>query len=311
MGEIGPASSVFILSLLQVQCLERDSFPVAVTPRWGLSWTAMHPVNKILSVVGLRLTHASESIEIPAGFQKQYNQRLNVLLKENGGFEVFRDFQYDAGDHPQSYMDYECEFAARHLRKSNPATILDIGSHRLFVLGLLAGHRVTTLDVRPRESSLENETIVTSDAKQLDIPSDSFDMVVSLCTLEHFGLGRYGDEFDIGGDKKAFDEMIRVLKPGGRLVFSTTVTRSAPSLAFNAHRIYDHGMIRAFCEELECVEEGFFSNEMSSGCSHEQVTIKPATWDVYCGCWLKRLSFTRQRFNHSEFNSSRKRDKLG
>ncbi len=104
---------------------------------------------------------------------------------------------------------------------------------------MLAGYKVTTLDVRPRDSRLENETIVTSDAKKLDIPSDSFDMVVSLCTLEHFGLGRYGDEFDLDGDKKAFNEMIRVLKPGGRLVFSTTVTRSTPSLAFNAHRIYD------------------------------------------------------------------------
>ena len=247
----------------------------------------MHPLNKILSKVGLRLTHASEGIEIPADFVKEYNRRLQSLVKESGDFKVFRDFYYDAGDHPQSYMNFECEFAARHLTKSNPATVLDIGSYRLFVLGMLAGYRVTTIDVRPRASSLQNETIVTSDAKQLDIPSDSYDMVVSLCTLEHFGLGRYGDEFDLGGDKKAFNEMIRVLKPGGRVVFSTTVTRSAPSLAFNAHRIYNHAMIRAFCEKLECVEEGFFSNEMGSGCSHEQVTIKPATWDVYCGCWGK------------------------
>ena len=249
----------------------------------------MHPVNKVLSKVGLRLTRPLESVEIPAEFRKEYNRRLNFLLKESGDFNVFRDFQYDAGDHPGTYMNFECEFAARHLRMSNPTTVLDIGSHRLFVLGLLAGYKVTTLDVRPRESRLENETIVTSDAKQLDIASDSFDMVVSLCTLEHFGLGRYGDEFDLDGDKKAFKEMIRVLKPGGRVVFSTTVTRSTPSLAFNAHRIYSHRMIRAFCEKLECVEEGFFSNETGSGCSHEQVTDEPARWDVYCGCWMKSL----------------------
>jgi SAM-dependent methyltransferase len=248
----------------------------------------MHPVNKVLSKIGLRLTHASESVEIPAEFRKQYDRRLETLLNQNTVFKVFRDFQYDAGDHPQSYMNFECEFAARHLRKSHPTTVLDIGSHRLFVLGLLAGYKVTTLDVRPRVSRLDNEIIVTSDAKRLDIPSDSFDMVVSLCTLEHFGLGRYGDEFDLDADTKAFNEMVRVLKPGGRLVFSTTVTRSTPSLAFNAHRIYNHGLIRAFCEKLECVEEKFFSNEMGSGCSHEQVTIKPATWDVYCGCWTKR-----------------------
>ena len=66
----------------------------------------MHPVNKILSRVGLRLTHASESIEIPAKFRKQYDLRLETLLKESRGFKVFRDFQYDAGDHPQIVYEF-------------------------------------------------------------------------------------------------------------------------------------------------------------------------------------------------------------
>jgi SAM-dependent methyltransferase len=248
----------------------------------------MHPVNEMLSLVGLRLSRASDIVKVPKEFTELYREQLEALRRDSRNFKVFKEFYYDAGTHPTCYMDYECEFAARHLKRINPKAVLDIGSYRLFVIGMLAGYNVTTLDIRPRESSLSNETIVTSDAKKLEIPSNTFDMVVSLCALEHFGLGRYGDEFDIDADKKAFDEMIRVLKPGGLLMFSTTITRGARSIAFNAHRIYDYTMIRSFCSTLECVEEGFFSNELAGACSLDKVVAKPAMWDVYCGCYTKK-----------------------
>jgi len=247
----------------------------------------MHPVNKILHPVGLRLTRALEAVKIPREFERRFSQQLHALKSGGGRFRVFKEFRYDAGTHPASYMDYECEFAARHLAACSPAAVLDIGSYRLFVIGMLSGYKVTTLDVRPRQSALANETIVTSDAKKLEIPSGAFDMVVSLCTLEHFGLGRYGDDIDMEGDRKAFEEMIRVIRPGGTLVFSTTITRAAPQIAFNSHRIYDHAMIRSFCDKLQCVDEDFFSNELGTGCDLERVTDAPAAWDVYCGCWRK------------------------
>lgn len=75
------------------------------------------------------------------------------------------------------------------------AKILDIGSYRDFLLGILTTREVTTIDVRARQTLLKNEKIYTADAKSLPFEDNSFDMVLSLCTLEHVGLGRYGDEF--------------------------------------------------------------------------------------------------------------------
>ncbi|PXF61467.1 MAG: hypothetical protein C4B59_04330 [Candidatus Methanogaster sp.] len=248
----------------------------------------MHPVNKILSLIGLRISRTIGSLNAHRDFREEYNRQLGELIRDSKGFEVFRDFKYDVGSHPKSYIDYECEFAARSLSKRNPTTILDVGSYRHFVIGLLASHKVTTIDVRKWKSSLDNETVLTSDAKQLDIPSNSFDAVVSLCALEHFRLGRYGDEFDLDADKKAFKEMVRVLKPNGILVFTTTITRTAPSIAFNAHRIYDYDMIRALCQRLKLGEEEFFSHKMGKFIPLEHVSNLPAVWDVYCGCWIKR-----------------------
>jgi SAM-dependent methyltransferase len=191
----------------------------------------------------------------------------------------------DTGEHPNSYIDHECMFASRHLSRIKPNSILDVGSYRHFILGLLAHYSVTTIDVRPRPATSINETVITCDARALDLSNNVFDSVVSLCTLEHFGLGRYGDEFDIEGDKKALSEMIRVLKPGGRLILTTTITRGLPSLAFNAHRIYSLEMIRGLLGGMTCVEETFYSNALNQACHYEEVTENSSLWDVYLGCW--------------------------
>jgi SAM-dependent methyltransferase len=245
----------------------------------------VHPLNKFALLFNLQIYRREK---IPPEFKRQYKHHLAYLKQTSDN--VFEDLQYNADDHPVSWVDFECAFAASNIAKNNTVSILDIGSYRHFILGLQATHKVTTLDVRNRKPATGNEIVITCDAKNLEIPNDSFDLIVSLCSLEHFGLGRYGDAFDLDADKKAFNEMIRVLKPGGRLIFTTTINRGSPSIVFNAHRIYNYEMIRAFCDGLKCFEENFFSHKMGSNCSLEQVTNLPNTWDVYCGCWIKRIS---------------------
>ena len=141
--------------------------------------------------------------------------------------------------------------------------------------------------VRPAPSEVVVVSIDKESSENLNLPDNSFDVVVSLCALEHFGLGRYGDEFDLDADKKAFSEMIRVLKPNGRLIFTTPISRSQPSIAFNAHRIYNYEMLRTLCANLICEEEKVYSNRLGGSCSLEEVTTEPKQWDVYCGCWKK------------------------
>ena len=225
---------------------------------------------------------------IPGELRAEYNRDLAGLKKNSRGFLIFREPVLDRGKHPENFVDYECAFAASHIGGANPGRILDIGSYRHFILGLLAHFPVTTIDVRKRKAISRNETLITGDAKKLNLPNDSFDLVLSLCSVEHFGLGRYGDEIDLSADQKAFLEMVRVLKPGGRLVFTTTITRAQPSIAFNAHRIYNREMLGSFCAGLRCVEEKFYSHKLQGLCSPEEVTADPKAWDVYLGCWEKR-----------------------
>lgn len=224
---------------------------------------------------------------IPHEMLAEYQHNLAEARKNDRGFHVFKKPKFEIGVHPTSYIDYECSFAAYHLSQLGPQRILDIGSYRQFIIGLLSHYQVTTIDVRTRNAISANENVLTCDAKNLDVPDNSFDAVVSLSAVEHFGLGRYGDEFDLDADKKACTEMVRVLRPGGRLIFTTTITRAKPSIAFNAHRIYDYDMIRTLCHDLVCIDEKFYSHRAKDFCDPEDVTMELGVWDVYCGCLEK------------------------
>lgn len=211
------------------------------------------------------------------------------------GYTVLRSALYRDGasgetreSETTNYTDHECMFASEWLARRQPAEILDIGSYVHFVIGLLAAYRVTQADIRPRRRAAHPaETIVTCDAKHLAFQSDSFDAVVSLCSVEHFGMGRYGDEFDLDADIKAFAEMRRVVKVGGTLIFTTPINRTGPYFFYNAHRIYTSAVIARFCDGLRLIEERFYSLKLDRFCEINEVTDLLGDFDIYCGCWEK------------------------
>ena len=232
--------------------------------------------------------HLVKKRPIPKGFKEKYHKNLAKVLKNSTPFTyVEKAFRWDSGHHKEYYVDFECSFAADCITNINPGSILDIGSYRHFLIGLLAHYKVTTIDIRERSTDLKNETIITCDAKNIPLQDNSFDMVLTLCSIEHFGLGRYGDEFDLDGDIKAILEFMRVLKSNGHFVFSIPITKGQSFIAFNAHRVYSYEMIRSFCKDLELVNEEFFSFDFNNFCSLDQVTCAKNKFDIYLGCFKK------------------------
>ena len=68
---------------------------------------------------------------------------------------------------------------------------------------------------------------------------EQFDAIVSFSSLEHSGLGRYGDPLNPNGDIEAVRQIHCMLKPGG-LFFLGLPTNDDDSshIDFNAHRVY-------------------------------------------------------------------------
>jgi hypothetical protein len=101
-------------------------------------------------------------------------------------------------------------------------------------------------------------------------------------TVEHIGLGRYGDPIDPNGDIKAGAELKRVLQEEGYLLFVTPVGQ--PKIEFNAHRIYSYEMILDMFNELELKE---FSLVTDSGDFIENANPDIVKEQKYgCGCFL-------------------------
>lgn len=74
-------------------------------------------------------------------------------------------------------------------------------------------------------------------------------MLPCLSTIEHVGLGRYGDPIDPWGDIKMAANLRRLLRSGGIMLPSFPVGRSA--VVYNGHRIYSRRRRKMLFGEAE------------------------------------------------------------
>jgi hypothetical protein len=104
-------------------------------------------------------------------------------------------------------------------------------------------------------------------------------------TIEHIGLGRYGDEIDPQGDIKSINELKRVLKPGGDLLFVTPVGRSR--IEFNAHRIYSYEQITEYFFPFTLKEFSLIPDAGGIISNADPAIVKEQEYG--CGCfWFKK-----------------------
>ena len=69
---------------------------------------------------------------------------------------------------------------------------------------------------------------------------DVFDVIFSFSSLEHSGLGRYGDPLNPWADLMSVAEAWCVSGPSAQLALAvpTSVTENKDTIVHNAHRIY-------------------------------------------------------------------------
>jgi len=244
-------------------------------------------INKVLARLGwsLRLDRVKK---FPPDVYKRFHDQAEEMKRRYCEFVVIEEFRDESQAHPMHYRNYECEFASEQIAQIMPKKILDVGSYRDWLAGVMASYSVITVDVRDRITSLTNETIINQDVRNLNMADNSMDMVSTLHTIEHFGLGRYGDEFDPDGDMKAVSNFLRVIKPGGHFLFSVPVTAGRPCIAFNSHRIYSMDMVREWVLELSLEGEVFIKRKPAKLCDESELATRLGEFDIYCGCYTKK-----------------------
>jgi len=154
----------------------------------------------------------------------------------------------------------EVPFAMAALsRLERGARILDIGSaESTFPLSAASlGYEVTAVDPHPLAYSHPNLESHAALFEDWDAPSEPFAAAFLISTIEHVGLGAYGEraygsaEHGAGADVAALDRVRELLAPGGLMILTTPYgTRELTEL----ERIYDEESFNKLLAGWEILE---------------------------------------------------------
>lgn len=144
-------------------------------------------------------------------------------------------------------LSFEARLIEYHFIHSNIESdvklkILDIGcaGSNLPIELARRGHDVYGIDAMPCHSQ-QNFTFIQGTLEYQPFNNDLFDIVTAVSSIEHVGLGRYGDPISPDGDKKAVEEIKRIVKPGGKIIITIPCGKDTICYSKNGvplHRVY-------------------------------------------------------------------------
>jgi hypothetical protein len=171
----------------------------------------------------------------------KYIKDLAVFLGQSKSIKLklaptLIDFN-DAAGSARGHYFWQDLIAAQWIHKSNPSNHLDVGS-RIdgFIAHLLAFRKVDVLDVRPMTAKVPGLQSTLGNAQEpLQKLHRTYQSVSSLHSIEHFGLGRYGDPIDFAGHIRGLINISETVAAGGTLIVSFPIGK--PSVHFNSQRV--------------------------------------------------------------------------
>ncbi|MES2986077.1 MAG: DUF268 domain-containing protein [Patescibacteria group bacterium] len=179
---------------------------------------------------------------------------------------------------------YHTSWAARKVKEINPTKHIDISSSLYFCGVVSAFIDVDFYDYRPADLHLSGLQSLEGNLHNLPFKTGTVKSISCMHTIEHIGLGRYGDPIDPMGDIKAIDELKRVVESGGNLLFVTPVGK--PKIEFNAHRIYSFEQIKSYFYGFDLKEFSLIPEHAKNGGILEHADPKLVGQENYaCGCF--------------------------
>ena len=163
---------------------------------------------------------------------KNRHGRIDILLP------ALHDLN-DTGGTAKGHYFWQDLICAKWIAEENPSQHFDVGS-RLdgFIAHLASFRKVFQLDIRPNNISIPNVHFLIGDAqKSLIEYENKFDSVSSLHSIEHFGLGRYGDEIQADGHIHGIINISKCVQVNGHFYISFPIGRER--VEFNSQRILD------------------------------------------------------------------------
>ena len=221
--------------------------------------------------------------------RKRFLQEKKEWIKQGGDITrlhpISEEYSSEAGETSGHYFHQDL-LVATFIHQRNPARHIDVGS-RLdgFVAHVASYRKIEVFDIRKLKESCHKNIVFT----QLDVTKVSensiSDSISCLHAIEHFGLGRYGDEIDVIGHEKGVDSLVSMLKKDGFLYLSMPIG-SRDEVHFNAHRIFHPETILRIPSIEKCLKLTRFDFVDDQGDLNLDTNINSIKTDLNLGCGI-------------------------
>lgn len=172
---------------------------------------------------------------------------ISSKLYSGSSLGVARYHFLTAGNKLLSYLGVESGNCSRGIEYSwvlknlepGRGRVLDIGCSRSFFSHILVsrGYDTYGIDTSPYYGKHPKMEFNQGDVTNTPFADEFFDAIVAVSTVEHIGVGYYGDPRYEDGDFAAIREMARILKKNGRILVTSPYCRDY--LLTESERIYD------------------------------------------------------------------------
>lgn len=222
-------------------------------------------------------------------FLKEWKQ-FKKMSKEAGdnrfdlsGKDLFPILHEKSQEHSfDRHYTYHPAWAARKLSEIKPEMHIDISSTLHFSTIVSAFIPVKFYDYRALNIDLSNFSTGAADLLKLPFADASVPSLSCMHTLEHIGLGRYGDPLDPTGDVKAMKELQRVLSVGGNLLVVVPVGK--PVVQFNSQRIFSYEQVMSSFSGLKVKEFTLLTDDGQLIVNADPALVEKQIYG--CGCFL-------------------------
>ena len=177
---------------------------------------------------------------------------LNKRLQFNVA-PALQDF-FDGSGNSNGHYFWQDLICAQWINSEKPEKHLDLGS-RIdgFIAHLLTFMDVEVLDIRPQVADIPRlSTKVINAQDGLDPFYERYTSASSLHSLEHFGLGRYGDPLDVNGHEKGLESLSSTVVVGGTLYISFPIGK--PKVEFNSQRVLHPNWPQQVLRKFELID---------------------------------------------------------
>ena len=183
-------------------------------------------------------------------------------------------------------------YVAKKIFERNPKRHVDIGSRTDgFVAHVAVFRKIEIIDIREQKSKVSNVLFKKADLMKLQDNLIGYcDSISALHSIEHFGLGRYGDPIDYYGYIKAIDNISLMLQKGGVFYFSVPIGKQR--IEFNAHRVFSVSYLQDLFHDKFILNSFSYIDDKGDFFENVKLTDKEVqvNFNCYYGCGIFELT---------------------